>query len=30
VPLLQARIEQAPGEILRAWLRAHVTGARAA
>jgi uncharacterized protein (DUF58 family) len=30
VPLLQARIEQAPGEVLRAWLRAHMAGARAA
>jgi uncharacterized protein (DUF58 family) len=28
VPLLQARIEQAPGEVLRAWLRAPA-GARA-
>jgi uncharacterized protein (DUF58 family) len=30
VPLVQARIEQAPGEVLRAWLRAHMAGARAA
>jgi uncharacterized protein (DUF58 family) len=30
VPLVQARIEQAPGEILRAWLRRHTAGARAA
>jgi len=30
VPLVQARIEQAPGEVLRAWLRVHMTGARAA
>jgi uncharacterized protein (DUF58 family) len=30
VPLLQARIEQAPGDVLRAWLRAHRAGARAA
>lgn len=30
VPLLQARIEQAPGEVLRAWMRRHRAGARAA
>jgi uncharacterized protein (DUF58 family) len=30
VPLVQARIEQAPGDVLRAWLRAHMAGARAA
>ena len=30
VPLVQARIEQAPGDVLRAWLRAHKAGARAA
>jgi hypothetical protein len=30
VPLLQACIEQAPGDVLRAWLRAHMAGARAA
>ena len=30
LPLVQARIEQAPGEVLRAWLRAHMAGARAA
>jgi uncharacterized protein (DUF58 family) len=30
VPLVQARIEQAPGEVLRAWLRTHMAGARAA
>jgi uncharacterized protein (DUF58 family) len=30
VPLLQARIEQAPGEVLRAWMRRHQAGARAA
>jgi len=30
VPLLQARIEQAPVEVLRAWLRTHRAGARAA
>lgn len=29
VPLLQARIEQPPGDVLRAWLRAPSTGARA-
>jgi hypothetical protein len=30
VPLVQARIEQAPGEVLRAWLRAHIAGVRTA
>jgi uncharacterized protein (DUF58 family) len=30
VPLVQARIEQAPGEVLRSWMRAHRAGARAA
>jgi uncharacterized protein (DUF58 family) len=30
VPLVQARIEQAPGEVLRAWMRRHMAGARAA
>ena len=30
VPLLQARIEQAPGEVLRAWMRPAARGARAA
>jgi uncharacterized protein (DUF58 family) len=29
VPLLQARIEQPPGDVLRAWLRTPATGARA-
>jgi uncharacterized protein (DUF58 family) len=30
VPLVQARIEQAPGEVLRGWMRSHMAGARAA
>jgi uncharacterized protein (DUF58 family) len=30
VPLLRARIEQAPGDVLRAWLRRHSAGAKAA
>jgi len=30
VPWLAARIEQAPGEVLRAWMRRHMAGARAA
>lgn len=30
VPLVQARIEQAPVEVLRAWLRTRLAGARAA
>lgn len=30
VPLVQARIEQAPAEVLRAWLRPRMAGARAA